>query len=111
LSPERGKAGRRWPGWLPVALAIGAFASAFAFATVEQPAAERLAASVFCLALGTALLLWGLDERREGRIRGHRVHVHAGDNPRVFLLLLALKRFVPGAAMVLAGLWLALRYS
>ena len=91
--------------WIPWVLITVAFAAAFAYANVEQGDGQRYAAGLFGAALGAALLLWGISELKQGRIRGKRVHVHRTETPLVFGLLLIGTRIAPGVVMLGAAIW------
>lgn len=92
---------------LPYILMAVAFACAVLFVNTEVEPVRRYAAGSFGMALGAALLLWGVDEYRAGQIRGTRIYVHRASHPAVFFLLLAGKRWFPGGIMLLAGFWYA----
>ena len=83
-----------------------AFAAAFAYANVQQGTAQRYTAGIFAASLGAALLVWGMKELKQGKIRGNRAHVHRADAPVVFLLLLVGKRIAPGIVMLGAAIWI-----
>ena len=82
------------------------FAAAVAYMNVEQESAQRYAGGVFGASLGAALLLWGIEELKQGKIRGKRVHVSRHDTPFVFLLLLIGKRFAPATVLLGAAIWI-----
>ena len=65
--------------------------------------AERI--QQYEVALGCALLTWGLAELDEAKIHGKRVDVYRRQRPIVFYLLLFGNRVVLGMVMLLAGLW------
>ena len=90
--------------WLLMAIAVFA---AIGYVYLEIDSARRYAAGVFGGALGAALLLWGIDEIKRGRIRAKRVYVSRSDKPTVFLLLVLAKRIVPAIVMLGAAIWLA----
>ena len=83
-----------------------AFAAAFAYTNIDQELAQRYAAGIFAVSLAVALLLWGIEEVKKGKIRGKRVYVSRTEAPAVFLVLLAVKRFVPAIVMVGAAIWI-----
>lgn len=91
--------------WLPLALAVAAFASAAVFGSTESEAAGRAAGALFGVLLGAALLAWAGEEVGQGRIRARSRHVHRASHPRLFYMLLGLKRLLPGLVMVATGLW------
>ena len=91
---------------IPWVLMAVAFAAAFAYAKVEQAAAQRYAAGIFGASLGAALLLWGMEELKQGKIRGKRVYVSRTDAPVIFLLLLVGKRIAPATVMLGAAVWI-----
>ena len=92
--------------WIPWVLMAVAFAAAFAYTNVEQGSAQRYAAGVFGASVGAALLLWGIEEIKQGKIRGKRVYVSRTDDPAVFLLLLVGKRIAPAVVMLGAAIWI-----
>lgn len=78
---------------------------ALAFHWSEDEPGRRLAAGSFGSFLGAALCLFGLEEKREGRIRGRRTRVERREHPVLFHVLLAGTRWLPGVAMLVAGVW------
>ena len=92
--------------WIPWGLMALAFAAAFAYTNIDHESAQRYAAGIFAVSLGTALLLWGIEEMQQGRIRSKRVYVSRTEAPTSFLVLLAAKRFVPAIVMVGAAIWI-----
>ena len=93
---------------LAVTLAMVAFAAAFLFTVSQVPLVQRYGPFVFGLCLGLALLVWGRSEQLAGRIRGARTYVYQSRQPGLFKLLLMMKRFGPGTAMLVAGIWYGL---
>ena len=88
-------------------LAIAAFAAAAAFSALDDARLRRVAAALFALCLGIALVLWGVEGVERGRIRGRRVTVRRDDHPLAFWGIVVLARLVPGVAMIAAGFWVA----
>lgn len=84
-----------------------ALIAAFGYTHLEQDNAQNYAAGVFGGSLGAALLLWGIEEIKRGRIRATRVHVRRSDSPTVFLLLVLSKRIAPAIVMLGAAIWVA----
>ena len=101
---------KRWniPPWLPWASIAISFFSGYCFSTTESESTKALAAGGLGFFLGITLCLWGLEEYRDERIRGVRTYVKRSESPILFATLLAFKRFIPGAIMVVAGMWHAL---
>ena len=94
--------------WLPVLLAIFAFANAALYALYQVQPVQRYSPFLFGFCLGLALILWGRKEQQTGKIKGKRVHVYKSDNPVLFNILLVAKRILPGAIMMLVGIWYGL---
>ena len=82
-----------------------AAAAAWVFAHTEAEAAQCYAAGVFGASLGSALLLWGIEELKDGKISGKRVRVRRSTSPLVFLAMVVGMRFFPGFAMLLGAFW------
>ncbi len=91
--------------WFPFVFIGIAAISAYLFSIAEKDAFQKYAACGFGISLGSALLLWGLQELIDGKIRGARVYVHRKENPLIFFLLLIGKRFCPGFIMLCAAFW------
>ncbi len=85
-----------------------AVAAAYVFTAATDLNFQRHAAGIFGAALGGALILWGVEELLQGRIRGKRAAVVRTDAPLLFFSLLVATRFFPGVTMLLAGLWYGL---
>lgn len=85
---------------------VMALLAMFGYLYTEQDTARRHAAGIFGGSLGAALLLWGMEEIKRGRIRGKRVQVQRSDAPVVFLLLLLGKRVAPALLMIGAAIWI-----
>ena len=86
-----------------------AVVAAWVFSNTGVEDMKRYAAGIFGVSLGSSLLLWGLEELRNGRIRGKRVQVHRDNSPVVFFLLIAGMRFFPGLAMLVGAIWYLFR--
>ena len=91
--------------WIPITLAILAFACAALFANTEADTTRQLTGGIFGIALGAALSFWGINEYTKGSIKGRRVIVYRDENSTIFYMLVAGKRFVPGIIMFFAGIW------
>jgi hypothetical protein len=95
--------------WGPSLLFAVAVLAAAAGVWTGSGAGHRVSGALFGLGLGGALLWWGARELREGGIRARSHRVSRWTAPRLFWLLFLLKRGLPGAGMLLAGLWLLVR--
>lgn len=84
---------------------LGVVLSAIAFPNMQSSGQQQLAAGLFALCLGGALLFWGGDSQREGRVRGRRVYFYREQSPRMFWIMLCARNYLPGVIMLAAGLW------
>ncbi len=98
--------GPKVPPWLPLGLALAAFACAALFAGTGSEEVRRFAGAFFTLALGAALGLWGVNELGQGGIRARSRRISRLHHPRLFWLLVLATRLVPGGLLSLAGVWL-----
>ena len=93
---------------LAMVLAIVAFLTALLFTVSSAPVVQNYGPFLFGFCLGLALILWGRSEQQAGRIKGKSTYVYKSRQPVLFNLFLFIKRFGPGLAMLLAGIWYGL---
>ena len=71
----------------------------------EDTGTQHLTASCFVPLIGLSLGLWGLEEAREGALRGRRRTVRRASQPALFWSMLSLRRLLPAAVLIPAGFW------
>jgi|GEM_PF-2844996 len=89
-------------------LAVVAFAAAFLFTVSQAPMVQSYGPFLFGFCLGLALIIWGRSEQLAGRIKGKGTYIYKSRQPELFRLFLLIKRFGPGSAMLVAGIWYGL---
>mgnify|MGYP005842602245 CR=1 FL=1 len=92
-----------WKHWAATLLLISAFACAALFGGDQDPSSRQRSGAFLGFALGLSMLLWGVINVEEGRIKGRRRYYRRDEHPGMFAFLMAFKIVLPAVCGLLVG--------